>query len=226
MIRKHKGEIVPWTTKWTGELPAHEETVIEAWWNEPDWAIEARWALAPDVEIRQSINGILWMREGVNQGGGEPLPEVVHSARQRKAMLRGVCRICGERAWSEEGTVIFVVSPREILWTGDAHITYAPPVCLSCVDLVLDAHPYLREQGHEMYKVLEYTPWGVLGQIMTSSDATRSTTQKLPNFEISDLEVIETETRDARYKQFSHVIARQQIVELVKYAPYTHKEKS
>lgn len=226
MIQHHEGKVVPWTTKWSGEVPSKEETMVEVWWNDEDWGFEARWVEDPFNENRQRTNAVLWMREGINRTG-EPLFNQINGQRQRAAMLHTRCRMCGESAWSDQKTTTFIVGPNEILWTGESHLTQAPPVCESCIDLVLDAHPYLREQGYEMYTVLEYWPWGVIGDVFkTTDDRMPGATNPVRGSTMESGSLVETETRDVRYRQFGNVIARLQVVELIKYVPYIHKEKS
>ncbi|MFC4005810.1 hypothetical protein ACFOY2_01150 [Nonomuraea purpurea] len=108
--------------------------------------------------------GVLWSRQGLHRRG-QPRWKLVNTLRQRNAMLRLLCQVCGQPAAGPDGRVSWVLAddpggPA----TGEGY-TNAPPTCRQCVPEALIACPRLR-RGAAVYSVGEAEPYGVIANVM------------------------------------------------------------
>lgn len=106
--------------------------------------------------------GALWVRQAIGRGKGRPNFAEVHALRQRQAMIRLLCQVCG--------TDILAQSPERQLFvlkdTGrpvtEGETTTAPPLCLPCARVSVRDCPHLRT-GHVAAWVDRPQVWGVAG---------------------------------------------------------------
>ncbi|PJE93926.1 hypothetical protein CUT44_31615 [Streptomyces carminius] len=99
-------------------------------------------------------HGVLWVRQALARGSGRPQFQNVHVLRQRRAVRRMLCQVCG-------GPWLFVLRdvgrPVE-----EGERTTAPPVCVPCARVSVRQCPRLRE-GYAATLVGRPSPWGVAG---------------------------------------------------------------
>jgi hypothetical protein len=97
--------------------------------------------------------GVLWNRDRIGRNG-EPQFAQLHSARQRQAMTRYLCQVCGETAVRDDGRVSWLVPPKEwMAWqiprnlvAADVELQWVsnPPTCAACIPVALRYCPQLR----------------------------------------------------------------------------------
>ncbi|MFI6465648.1 hypothetical protein [Streptomyces sp. NPDC050538] len=89
--------------------------------------------------------GVLWMRSVELRGRGRPLYAEVHPGRQRLAMRRELCQVCGEPADRNDAGVLWLLEDRRKDWTGwpDDLTTTHPPICRPCVPIARAQCPNL-----------------------------------------------------------------------------------
>jgi hypothetical protein len=113
-------------------------------------------------EVREAKTGILWMREGIGRGG-EPQFSQVSVHRQRAAMFKQLCQVCGQRI--TDRPIQWLMSAKQLEQAPDGEtITMSPPTCSACVPIALDLCPHLRKGDWLIANVLEYEVWGVWGE--------------------------------------------------------------
>jgi hypothetical protein len=88
----------------------------------------------------------------------------VHSLRQRRAMRRLLCQVCGEPADQSEDGVLWLLPDYRGDWPGwpNRMGQVEPPICRPCVDLSLRLCPKLR-RGAAVVRAREYPIAGVRG---------------------------------------------------------------
>lgn len=154
-LHQHKGQPVPWITRWTGEVVpvAHSFSVTKDG--------RARVFYPDGIEDRDP-NGVLWKREGLGRHG-TPQYAQVNAYRQRAAMRRRLCQICGSKI--DERPIRWLVDDAGLHYDDDdgTAITGSAPTCSSCIPLALELCPHLKK-GYSILKVLDYEPWGLYGQ--------------------------------------------------------------
>ncbi|MEE1941041.1 hypothetical protein V1L54_16795 [Streptomyces sp. TRM 70361] len=104
--------------------------------------------------------GVLWVRQALARGSGRPQFQNVHVLRQRRAVRRMLCQVCGHPT-PRGGPWLFVLRdvgrPVE-----EGERTTAPPVCAPCARLSVRQCPRLRE-GYAAALVGRAEVWGVAG---------------------------------------------------------------
>lgn len=172
-----KGKPVPWVARWSGEK-TNDAYVVQVVKSKD--AYNLRVAYEHGEEIREK-SGVLWQREGIARGG-DPMFGDVSTYRQRLAMTRRKCQVCGSAIEkSDKGTIPWIIEKFEITaselqakaagqdWR-DFHITTTPPVCEDCVPLALSLCPHLKKHGAQILDVLDYEIWGVFGEVVYLDD--------------------------------------------------------
>ena len=152
------GRPVPWITRWTGEvMPDRNQYSVEI---RADGSFRVAY---PDGKNTRDLLDILWQREGIGRKG-EPMWADVSTYRQRAAMARGLCQVCGTKINAE--TFLFLIPRDAMEWFDeDTPITMQAPVCEECVPLALKLCPALKRNGYQLLKVINYDLWGVMGQV-------------------------------------------------------------
>ncbi|WP_198943069.1 hypothetical protein [Actinophytocola xanthii] len=93
-------------------------------------------------------NGVLWFRMPSRPGQGRPLFTKVHPQRQRQAMRRLLCGVCGQPAdQNADGTLWLLCDFRGDWpdWPERMAVT-EPPVCRPCVRVASRLCPALRNR--------------------------------------------------------------------------------
>jgi hypothetical protein len=197
----HKGMQVPWVTRWTNEVSTDKvKTAL----------VDGELSLFySDGHEYRDDHGVLWQREGIGRGG-EPQFAQVSAHRQRAAMRKGLCQVCGQRITDRPIRWLMAANQLTPVRDGTA-LTFSPPTCSDCVDVALEACPHLRAHDRIILRVLEYRIWGVFGDVV-----------RLPP-EVTDLGP-DTRLQVARRVNIAYdrpdldtAIGKQQIVQLTKY---------
>jgi len=158
----YKGLQVPWVTRWTGEIPADRKIEL---YRVPG-GLRVSYPEAT-TEYRDRY-GVLWQQEGIRRGG-EPQFAQVSSHRQRAAMTKGLCQVCGDRI--ADKPIRWLMDPGQLRHTdNDETLTVSPPTCSACVEIALKACPHLRTHDQVIVMVLEYEIWGVWGDMVRLQD--------------------------------------------------------
>jgi hypothetical protein len=148
--------VVPYVTKWSGERePA--VTVVELRCGGIGYARE-------NVLDRDEF-GVLWSRCSSSPGRGRPEFGVVHTMRQRRAMIRLLCQVCGKPADRDpDGGVLWLWKDHRTDWRNwpEGIWVTEPPVCVPCVGQAVRLCPALRH-GAVAMRVREFPIVGVYG---------------------------------------------------------------
>jgi hypothetical protein len=121
-------------------------------------------AYADEIAADRDGLGILWTREYSSYCNGRPEFGKVHSLRQRRAMRRLLCQVCGGPADQNDDGVLWLLPDYREDWDGwpDHMGQVEPPICRPCVDLSLRLCPRLR-RGAAIVRAREYAIAGVRG---------------------------------------------------------------
>ncbi|WP_433382845.1 hypothetical protein [Streptosporangium sp. CA-115845] len=124
------------------------------------------WLTYTDALPQDRMFGVLWARCGIGRGGKILWP-MVHTLRQRRCMLKRLCRVCGQSAadpGEPDRTWWIIPSPPP----GGLPATWpatSPPTCKACIAVALGACPHLRHGSPVVCTVGAYGPVGVLGNL-------------------------------------------------------------
>jgi hypothetical protein len=146
---------VPYITTWSTEQPI-ATTLIERPWSGIGYADE--------ILGDRDENGVLWQRMTSAPGQGRPLFGKVHPLRQRRAMRRLLCGVCGGPPDRTDAGVLWLLRDYRDDWPGwpERMAAVEPPVCLPCARVSVRACPALR-RGHVAVRVGRSTVEGVYG---------------------------------------------------------------
>jgi hypothetical protein len=152
--------MVPYTTLWSAEHDLPYELV-----ERPDFGI----AYADETLIDRDNHGVLWRRTPSKPRHGRPEFGNVHSLRQRRAMRRLLCQVCGGPADRTGDGVLWLLPDYCGDWPGwpDGMANVEPPVCLPCVGVSIRLCPALRK-GAVAVRVREFPVAGVRGVLYRS----------------------------------------------------------
>ncbi|MFE1959889.1 hypothetical protein [Streptomyces sp. NPDC059479] len=108
--------------------------------------------------------GVLWTRALSRPGQGRPVFGDVHPLRQRRAMRRLLCQVCGGPADRNEQGVLWLLGDHREDWPGWPENMAAthPPVCLPCAGQSVQACPHLG-RGFAAVRVRSPRVSGVYG---------------------------------------------------------------
>lgn len=151
-IQDWNGRPVPWITRWSNEVVRQEVGVR--------LTKEGLRAAYKDGNNEYERGNILWQREGVTRGG-VPQYAQVSTPRQRAAMRKRLCQVCGTKI--PEGPIRWLLAP-EVLHDGDK--TMSAPTCDDCIPIALDLCPHLKKGDHVIAVVEEYELWAAYGNIL------------------------------------------------------------
>ena len=147
--------LVPYIARWSGERPARVPVVARG-----RTGISYQRERPGDRDAR----GVLWKRYVRAPGEGVPEFGGVHPYRQRRAMRRLLCQVCGGPADLNEQGVLWLVGDAGRGWS-DEEVTGHPPVCLRCAGTARRACPYLRDRGVLALRVRDAPLVGVSGTL-------------------------------------------------------------
>jgi hypothetical protein len=147
---------VPYITKWSGEQALPVRVVRTG----------AGIAYADEVPWDRDERGVLWTRTAWRPGRGRPEFGRVHTTRQRRAMTRLLCQVCGGPADRTSGGVLWLLGedPADPGSWPDPLLTGHPPVCAPCAVRAVRACPHLRGQ-YAVLRVRASEPAGVRGAL-------------------------------------------------------------
>ncbi|OLF17413.1 hypothetical protein BU204_11600 [Actinophytocola xanthii] len=149
--------IVPYVTQWTAEQDGGYELVERE---------SIGLAYADENIMDRDEHGVLWRRTPSRPGHGRPIFGMVHSLRQRRAMRRLLCQVCGEPAsWTEDGVLWLLRDFRDDWpnWPENLAAT-EPPVCTPCAHKAVRLCPALRK-GAAVIRVGRCPIVGVYGAL-------------------------------------------------------------
>jgi hypothetical protein len=147
---------VPYITQWSGEQ-ARQARVVQ----------KGRGVgYADELPLDRDERGVLWTRTPWRPGRGRPEFGRVHPARQRRAMSRLLCQVCGGAADRTAGGLLWLLGedPADPGSWPDPLLTLHPPVCASCAVRAVRACPHLRGQ-HAVLRVRAFDLAGVRGAL-------------------------------------------------------------
>ncbi|MEU3168952.1 hypothetical protein [Streptosporangium sp. NPDC006930] len=135
-----------------------------------EWADGAPRLTYRDALPQEWMFGALWARCGTARTG-KILWNLVHTLRQRRCMMRGLCRVCGESATDPDTGRVWWILPSALAdgfrspWP-----TAHPPTCKACVGEALASCPYLRREVPVVCTAGDYTPVAVLANLYGQDD--------------------------------------------------------
>ncbi|SFL47001.1 hypothetical protein SAMN05192584_11983 [Streptomyces pini] len=153
---RSRPDVVPYITAWSGEQRLTPAVIATA-----------RGIAYPDeVPLDRDADGALWVRRALHPGRGRPRYSRVHPQRQRRAMARLLCQICGSPADRDEHGVLWLLEDDRADWAGwpEGLVTVHPPVCLPCAPKAAGLCPHLRGTGAVAVRVRDSSLDGVHGQ--------------------------------------------------------------
>ncbi|MFF8880737.1 hypothetical protein [Streptomyces flaveolus] len=154
-----KGVRVPYIAPWTGEI--REQPRLERRPLNKGGGI----AYVDEHRLYDRHADILWVRMGAVRGTGKPLLAGVNSQRQRQAMDRQLCQVCGATTYGRaDGHHLYLLAEREGKPIAEGEQTSAPPIHEACAAEALRDCPHLRE-GAVAAWVERPEPWGVAGML-------------------------------------------------------------
>jgi hypothetical protein len=148
---------VPWITPWSSESSPPPPIVLRhgRGGSGIGYADEE-----PHVDRRDDV---LWTRAAATPGVGRPHFAGIHSLRQRQAMTRMLCMICGATTLGRpDERHLFLVHTTQGEPIVEGERTAVPPVHEDCARLAIRECPHLR-RGWTAALVTYTPPWGVAG---------------------------------------------------------------
>ncbi|MFI7352029.1 hypothetical protein ACIBSR_37965 [Streptomyces sp. NPDC049936] len=154
-----QGLRVPYIAPWTGEI--REQPALERRHAHKGGGI----AYVDEHPLHDRSAGILWVRMGAVRGAGKPLLASVNAPRQRQAMDRQLCQVCGGTTYgATDRRHLFLLSERQGKPIVEGEQTTAPPLHESCAAEALRDCPHLRN-GAVAARVESPEPWGIAGML-------------------------------------------------------------
>jgi hypothetical protein len=149
--------IAPYITAWSAEQELPYQVI-----QRPGVGI----GYTDEIAADRDIHGVLWRRTPSRPHYGRPEFGNVHSFRQRRAMRRLLCQVCGGPADQTDDGGLWLLPDHREDWTGwpEGMANVEPPVCLPCVSLSLRLCPKLRK-GAAAIRVRDYPIIGVRGAL-------------------------------------------------------------
>ncbi|MER6626786.1 hypothetical protein ABT301_00810 [Streptomyces sp. NPDC000987] len=130
--------VVPYITAWSAERTVLPELVMH-----PRRAI----GYADETIHDRDEHGVLWARMTLAYGKGKPMWRRVHFQRQRRAMRKLLCQVCGRPADRNEQGVLWLLGDDRRAWPNwpEGMAATHPPVCLPCAQIATQLCPYLQQ---------------------------------------------------------------------------------
>ncbi len=131
--------VAPYVTTWSAEQAPRSVLVAR-----PDGI-----GYADESVYDRDEHGVLWERKPLRRGVGRPLFAEVHPLRQRRAMRRLLCQVCGGPADQSDYGVLWLLQDHREDWPGwpNRMGVTEPPVCVPCVGLSVRLCPALRRRA-------------------------------------------------------------------------------
>jgi hypothetical protein len=164
---------VPWVARWTGERTAKQFTVGYSMLTGTPFI---RWP--DDAEPFIDDHGVRWQPEAVTRQG-TPMFGELNTHRQRMAMRRARCQVCGQPMTGETASWLMAANQ----WQPGPidGLTTNPPTCERCIPLALAVCPFMnKHERHEddaVYRltVRRWHAWGALGTMALPMSEVRKT---------------------------------------------------
>lgn len=149
-------DVVPYITAWSSERPPAQPVVANG----------SGIGFADETLHDRDRDGVLWTRVGHSPGRGRPEFGRVHALRQRRAMRKLLCQVCGRPADQDREGILWVIgedaaNPGD--WP-DNLTTSHPPLCEPCAARSIRLCPHLRRRCVAL-RVRAHTPVGVHGAL-------------------------------------------------------------
>ncbi|MDX6353356.1 MAG: hypothetical protein QOF98_259 [Streptomyces sp.] len=155
-LKFHRPELVPYITAWSSERPPRSLVV----------ATEKGIGYADEGPYDRDVDGVLWTRCAWGPGKGRPEFGKVHALRQRRAMRKLLCQVCGRPADRTADGLLWLITEdpgNPGSWPNPLTTTH-PPVCLTCAKRAVRACPYLGSE-YVAVRASEFAPAGVHGAL-------------------------------------------------------------
>lgn len=155
--RLTRNVVVPYVTSWSVEQPMPFEVIERE---------GGGVAYADEIFADRDAQGVLWQRACSNPHEGRPEFGRVHTLRQRRAMRRLLCQVCGKAAHQSDEGMLWLLPDHRPDWAGwpEGMANVEPPICRSCVGTSLRLCPELR-RGAVAVRVREFPIVGVRGAL-------------------------------------------------------------
>jgi hypothetical protein len=158
-ILRHLGKPVPYITRWSLEVAAPAPQIVP-WLTREGVRVEYG-----DERPTDRHDGVLWLREFDLPGKGTPAFKDIHSGRQRRCMVEGLCQVCGEPIDKPIPWMI-PTALRTTTATKAGLLTDVAPICHSCLPQAEIYCPHLREHGFQLFDVYDYRLKSVFGDVI------------------------------------------------------------
>ncbi|MFI5825269.1 hypothetical protein ACIA8I_40385 [Streptomyces rishiriensis] len=116
---------------------------------------------AGEMPYDRDADGVLWVRQSIAPGSGRALFPKVHVLRQRRAVSRMLCQVCGADTLEQDPERQLFVLKHVGQPVAEGELTTAAPVCPPCALIAVKHCPHLRE--HVAAWVERPLAWGVAG---------------------------------------------------------------
>nr|WP_157529495.1 hypothetical protein [Kibdelosporangium sp. MJ126-NF4] len=151
-------------------------------WSEEDDPLDAalllehggRLAYLNETLTDRDAKGVLWCRTFFRPRQGKPNFGVVHPLRQRRAMLRLLCQVCGSPATRSDNGILWLLKDHRDdwpNWPADMAVT-EPPICMACAKVASRLCPALRP-GAVLLWARTFPVVGVYGPVYRSTGVVR-----------------------------------------------------
>ncbi|WNI20079.1 hypothetical protein [Actinacidiphila sp. ITFR-21] len=114
-----------------------------------------------EMPYDRDADGVLWVRQTIGAGTGRALFPTVHSLRQRRAVSRLLCQVCGADTLEQDPERQLFVLKDVGRPVGEGELTTAAPVCPPCALIAVKHCPHLLK--HAAAWVERPMSWGVAG---------------------------------------------------------------
>lgn len=149
------GGVVPYITAWSGERDFDVRVIVRG---------VVGIGFTDETLVDRDERGVLWTRTPSRPGVGRPEYRRVHALRQRRAMRRLLCQVCGRPADRNELGVLWLLRDHRGDWDGwpEGMANTYPPVCLPCARRSVEVCPALR-RGYVAVRARRFPMTGVYG---------------------------------------------------------------
>ncbi|MDX2935984.1 hypothetical protein [Streptomyces ipomoeae] len=138
----YKGLPVPYIAAWSGERLPQPPVVLA----KDGIAFADAVAANGNAEGRDQA-GALWQRWALRRGDGVPEFNAVHGPRQRQAMRKLLCQVCGGPSdKNEQGRLWLLEDYRGVEGWPEREVTTHPPVCRACAPVAARRCPHLKNK--------------------------------------------------------------------------------
>ncbi|MDX2681122.1 hypothetical protein [Streptomyces soliscabiei] len=149
-----QGVRVPWISPWSSEA-ARDRPIVQRRLGGPGIGYV-------DEHHTDRRDGVLWVRVPATPGRGTPRFAGVHALRQRQALDRMLCQVCGGLCERPDGRYLFLIHSTSGRPIAEGERTAAPPVHEACAREAIRDCPHLR-RGWTAALVTGVPSWGVAG---------------------------------------------------------------